>query len=140
MRSAWPFLCVILLVGCGSKKEPFDLEMLNGYWVIEKVSFPDNSFKTYDISTTIDFFSYEDGKGFRKKVKPSLDGIYTTSDDAIPFVKVEEEGAVYLQYTNDSESWEEEVQILQANIFSVRNAEGIQYTYSRYEPIAITDE
>ncbi|MDH3697900.1 MAG: hypothetical protein OEQ81_04495 [Flavobacteriaceae bacterium] len=140
MRTVWLFLGVIFLVGCGSKKEPIDLDMLNGYWEIEKVSFPDSSVKTYDISTTIDFFTFGDGKGFRKKVKPTLDGIYTTSNDAIPFIKVEEEGGVYLRYSNESESWEEEVQLLQANLLRLRNAEGIQYTYSRYEPIAITDE
>ncbi|MDH3796380.1 MAG: hypothetical protein OER83_05865, partial [Flavobacteriaceae bacterium] len=60
MRTVWLFLGVIFLVGCGSKKEPIDLDMLNGYWEIEKVSFPDSSVKTYDISTTIDFFTFGD--------------------------------------------------------------------------------
>ncbi|NND16724.1 MAG: hypothetical protein HKN89_10430 [Eudoraea sp.] len=128
------------LVGCAPKAELEDLETLNGYWVIEKVTFPDNSVKTYDISTTIDYISYKEGKGYRKKVKPSLDGIYTTSDDAIPFASVETEGAVYLRYTNDSESWEEEVLMLQAKKFSVRNEDGIQYMYSRYEPLEILNE
>lgn len=140
MRSASLFIAVILLASCGTKKEPIDLDMLNGYWVIEEVTFPDNSVKTYDISTTIDFFTFKDGKGFRKKVKPSLDGTFTTSDDAIPFIIAEEEGGVYLQYNNDMEKWGEEVEKLQANILSLRNADGILYTYSRYEPIVITDE
>jgi len=140
MRNSLLFLGVLLLFNCRPKNAALEMHSLNGYWEIEKVSFPDKSVKTYDISTAIDFFTYKDGGGFRKKVQPSLDGTYTTSDDAIPFLKVEIEGAVYLRYTNEQESWEEEVQLLQANILRLRNAEGIQYTYSRYEPIAITDE
>lgn len=133
-------LGVLLLFNCGPKNAALEMDSLNGYWEIEEVFFPDKSIKTYDISTTIDFFTYKDGKGFRKKVQPSLDGTYTTSDDAIPFIKVEVEGTVYLRYTNGQESWEEEVQLVQANMLRLRNAAGIQYTYSRYEPIAITDE
>jgi len=140
MRKSLLLLVVLLLFNCGPKNVPLEMDSLNGYWEIEEVSFPDKSVKTYDISTTIDFFTYKDGKGFRKKVQPRLDGTYTTSDDAIPFIKVEVEGTVYLRYTNEQESWEEEVQLLQANMLRLRNAAGIQYTYSRYEPIAITDE
>ncbi len=140
MRFVLLLIGVLVMFNCGPNPAPLDMNSLSGYWVIEEVSFPDRSVKTYDISTTIDYFTYQNGKGFRKKVQPSLDGTYTTSDDAIPFVKLEREGAVYLRYTNEQESWEEEVRALQANTLSLRNEEGIQYTYSRYEPIAITYE
>ena len=69
------FLFALLgVVGCKQSISPDDLMLLNGYWEIQKVEFPDGQVKDYSFSSNIDYIEFENTRGFRKKVKPQLDG------------------------------------------------------------------
>ncbi|HUH45768.1 MAG TPA: lipocalin family protein, partial [Arenibacter sp.] len=83
---------VLTLTACKGKVTQDHIPHLNGYWEIEKVTFPDGSEKKYTISTSIDYIEIQDQKGFRKKVQPNLSGTYDTSDDAEPFSLIEKKG------------------------------------------------
>ena len=79
---------ILLLFGCSSKVDQASLPLLNGYWEIEKVVFPDGSTKSYEVNASIDFIEIDGQKGFRKKMQPQFDGTFTTSDDAEQFTVI----------------------------------------------------
>ncbi len=125
------FLCF----SCSKKIEKDDLHFLNGYWEIEKVTFPDGNRKDYTVSTSIDYIDFSDFKGFRKKVQPSFDGTYSTSNDAEFFTILEKDGVFELHYKNDLSEWHEQLVTLSENEFSVRNQDNLIYAYRKYEAI-----
>ena len=130
------FLCFGFLVSCTSVNED-KLHLLNGYWEIEKVTFPNGGEKEYKMSTTIDFIQLEGLKGFRKKMNPRFDGNYETSDDAEPFEVLISEETYILSYENELSTWQETLTALTEDNFSIQNEDGIQYHYKRFEPISI---
>ena len=133
-------LFLILLVACVNRAHIDDIHWLNGYWQIQKVVFPDNTEKAYDLGSTIDYISLEYGKGYRKKVQPSLDGTYNTSDDAIRFEVQQRHDDLYLVFSNGADSWEELLLDLDSTSFAVRNHEDIVYEYQRFSPLTLDNE
>ncbi|MGD1946836.1 MAG: lipocalin family protein [Croceivirga sp.] len=130
------FLFALLgVVGCKQSISPEDLMLLNGYWEIQKVEFPDGQVKDYSFSSNIDYIEFENPKGFRKKVKPQLDGTYKTSDDAEPFTISSKEGTFLMVYGQASTLWEETLVSVKENTFTVRNSDQKTYYYARYQPL-----
>jgi len=113
------------------------LHLLNGYWEIKEVTFKDGAKKEYSINSTVDFISLDSMIGFRKKVSPKFNGTFETSNDAEPFRIRISNDSIYMNYTNDSDTWEELLISLSAESFSVKNNQGITYQYNRFEPINI---
>ena len=126
---------LLLMMACTESVKMEDVQHLNGYWQIDTVTFPDNSKKTYELSASLDFIQLENGKGYRKKVQPALDGTFDTSDDAISFEVMLRDDGIFLLYSNTSDSWEELIIQVDINSFSVRNEAGIEYLYKRFEPL-----
>ncbi|MCK0188621.1 lipocalin family protein [Arenibacter sp. F20364] len=112
-----------------------DLSYLNGYWEIEKVTFPDGSEKEYTVNTSIDYIEVKDQKGFRKKVQPNFNGNYHTSNDAEMFSIYENNGVFTLDYKTDLSEWHEKIISLSENSFTVLSEENIKYRYRKFEPI-----
>ncbi|MGW9686832.1 hypothetical protein [Flagellimonas sp. 2504JD1-5] len=138
MKKIVLFFAVLVLLGC--KKELVSeeqLNYLNGYWEISEVTFPDGSEKKYTINPSIDFIQLENKQGFRKKLKPKFNGSYETSHDVELLKVVQGEAFFILQYSNEFSDWEETLTHLDSMSFSVRNNDGILYSYKRYEPITI---
>jgi hypothetical protein len=81
MKKIVGFLIVsFLFVSCQSEIKPEDISKINGYWEIEKVVFDDGDDKNYNINESYDYFDIaQNNIGFRKKVKPQLDGSFTVS-------------------------------------------------------------
>jgi hypothetical protein len=113
--------------------------LLNGYWEISEVKFPDGNTKEYKINSNVDYFQLEGLKGFRKKVNPKFDGSFETSDDAEPFTILEENDGFIIRYKNNLSSWQEVIVSLSNENFSLKNEEGTMYHYKRFEPINISD-
>ena len=130
-------LGLILMCSCTSSITQKDLPKLNGYWEIKEVVLTDGTKKEYSVNTTVDFIKVDSLSGFRKKVDPKFNGTFETSDDAEPFDIVMDEEAVLIQYQTELDSWTETLISLSKSAFSVKNKDGIQYTYERYEPINI---
>jgi hypothetical protein len=125
----------IVLVACTEAIKLEDVQLLNGYWQIDTVTFPDDSKKTYELSASLDFIQLDNGKGYRKKVQPALDGTFDTSDDAISFEILLRDDGIFLLYSNTSDKWEELLLQVDLNSFTVRNEAGIEYLYKRFEPL-----
>ncbi len=131
------FLCS-LLFACDAVTAD-KLSLLNGYWEISEVEFPDGNTKEYKVNSNVDYFKVEGLKGYRKKVNPKFDGSFETSDDAEPFTIIEQNDVYSIQYKNNLSSWEEIIISLSGDHFSLKNEEGTIYHYKRFEPINISD-
>lgn len=128
-------ILLVLVVGCSPKVSHEDLQNLNGYWEIEKVSFPNGETKNFKSSTTIDYIELDGMKGFRKKVQPKFNGTFETSNDAELFTIVQNEERFELNYNGSSNSWKEEIISVSKDNFSVINQDTLTYSYKRYEPM-----
>lgn len=137
MRST-SFLLVFVFLGCSPKIVEGDLKNLNGYWEIEKVTFPNGETKTYSVSTTIDYIELEGGQGFRKKMQPRFNGTFETSNDAEFFEMVQHENDFELRYKNNGNEWQEKLLSISRDEFSVINQDTLTYTYRRFQPIDAT--
>lgn len=130
-------LSFLLLAACTSVSKD-KLPLLNGYWEIERVEFPNGGQKEYKMNTTVDFIQLAELKGYRKKMKPRFDGNYETSDDAESFEIILADDTYTVHYKNDLSEWKETLTALSEDNFSVQNEDGILYHYKRFEPISIT--
>ncbi|MCW5515827.1 lipocalin family protein [Muriicola sp. Z0-33] len=126
---------LFLFTACADKINSSELHHLNGYWEIQKVVFPKGDTKEYNLNTTIDYITFEDNKGYRKKVQPRLDGTFITSDDAASFRLIGTKGSFKLQYHNEFSEWEEQIIELSAEKLTVVNQENIRYYYKRHQTI-----
>ncbi len=79
MKKVIFILSLIVLSSCGQE---IQLEELNGYWEIDHVMFANATKKKYAMNLTVDYFQYQDGKGFVKKVQPQLYVSFKTSNDS----------------------------------------------------------
>ncbi|WP_339839946.1 hypothetical protein [uncultured Maribacter sp.] len=130
-------VCTLLFISCGSKIDQEQLHLLNGYWEIKEVTFKDGAKKEYSINSTVDYISLDSLKGFRKKVSPKFNGTFETSNDAEPlFIRISND-SVFMNYATELNTWEEVLLSLSEKSFSVKNNQGIIYTYERFEPINI---
>ncbi|MEZ4968996.1 MAG: hypothetical protein R2814_04920 [Flavobacteriaceae bacterium] len=131
------FIIVVLmgLTSCQNKVDKSDLHYLNGYWEIEKVTFPDGSKKDYVVNTSIDYIEVKDKEGFRKKVQPNFNGTYITSNDAELFAIYENKGVFTLNYKTELSEWHEKIVSLSENRFTVISEDNIKYHYKKFEPI-----
>ena len=135
-------LLLFSVFGCSTGVSEKDLDLLNGYWEIEEVIFPDGSTKEYKTNLSIDYVLMEDKKGYRKKVQPKFNGTYDTSDDADLFLILERDGVFSFSYKSENNDGlvaqrSEELIHISENKFSVRNTDGFIYNYKRFEPINI---
>ena len=129
--------CALLFISCGSKIDQEQLHLLNGYWEIKEVTFKDGTKKEYSVNTTVDYISLDSLKGFRKKMSPKFNGTFETSNDAEPILIRIANDSIFMNYTTDLNTWEEVLISLSEKSFSVKNDQGITYTYERFEPINI---
>lgn len=127
----------VMMQSCTTVSEK-KLPLLNGYWEIERVEFPNGGEKEYRMSSTVDYIKLDGLKGFRKKVVPRFDGNFETSDDAEPFQIEVVEDEYTLSYVNNLSEWQETLIALSEDRFTVANADGIVYHYKRFEPIRLT--
>ena len=128
------FGCLFLSIfSCKQHSKEQQIEYLNGYWEIEKVKLPDGESKTYTLNVLIDYIELKDGKGFRKKVAPQLDGSFkVTEDEEYIEVKIEDQQVV-LYYTTPYHSRKETVVLANAKNLVIKNEEQGVYTYKRYQ-------
>lgn len=129
--------CTLLSISCVSKVNQEQLHLLNGYWEIKEVTFKDGTKKEYSVNTTVDYISLDSLKGFRKKMSPKFNGTFETSNDAEPILIRIANDSIFMNYTTDLNTWEEVLISLSEKSFSVKNDQGITYTYERFEPINI---
>jgi len=135
MRQIFFLVSIFIFCGCTEKVSKEDIQLLNGYWEIDQVTFPNGDVKEFNVNPTIDYLELDGLKGFRKKMYPKFNGSYTTSNDAEVFVIAEKEDTFEFHYKNEMSTWKEEIKSITKDQFSVVNQDTITYTYKRFQSI-----
>ena len=143
--------CVILSLSCiilSSCNNSGNLKYLSGYWEISSVKKDNNKIKNYPFSGTIDYFELNENlsQGFRKKVKPRIDGNFDITIHQINFNIDEEKkylsifkfdlnfsNSIKLIYGQGENFTDNIVKIDSMNLI-IKNLEGLTYEYKRFYP------
>ncbi|TMU57098.1 hypothetical protein [Flagellimonas algicola] len=138
MRWTILFLLGLIFFGCAeSSISKEELRHLNGYWEISNVMFPDGEQKDYGINPAIDFIHLEGSQGYRKKMQPKFDGSYQTSNQSEAFEVIQSQEYFVLTYKHNLDDRQETLIQLDSLSFIIRDEEGVQYIYKRFQPISI---
>lgn len=129
---------ILYVVSCDSPKADIDIDNLNGYWEIVQAQNPYGKNVIYNINTQVDYIEINDSLGFRKKLKPDLNGNFTTSKALEKFTAKFVEDTLRLDYKTPYDTWTELVLRLNDSLMLIKNDKDFLYTYKRFEPINIT--
>lgn len=132
-------LIITSLIACTQSPNE-KLSHLNGYWEIADVTMLDGEKKEFSMSQNIDFFEIQDNQtGVRKKVQPSINGQFTTSQSSENIDIEINEDILIIRYTTAFDSWKETVLKASEDQLVLLNENGNTYTYRRYEPILFSE-
>ena len=93
MKRLLILLFIIINIGCQKNNETY-IKHLDGYWEIEKVILASGEEHVYNFNEFIDYFNVNDSlKGFRKKLKPTLNGTFEATNDAEEFLNAIKQAA-----------------------------------------------
>lgn len=127
----------LILWSCSQDPHSF-IPHLSGYWEIDEVTLADGSKREYTYNDTVDYLSISDSlTGFRKKMKPSFDGTYATSDDAERLQLKIENDSLHIYYTTPFANWKETVLNATEDELLIINDQKVRYLYKRFEPITV---
>lgn len=131
---------ILQFVSCQKKAETaaIDIKNINGYWEIVQAQNPYGKNVIYKINTTVDYIEIKDSLGFRKKMKPNLNGNYTTSKALEKFSYFIENDTMRLHYKTPYDSWTESLLKINDSLMLIKNENDFLYTYKRFEPINLT--
>lgn len=116
-----------------------DINYLNGYWEINSVTYKGKELKDYPFSNTIDYFEIYDNQGFRKKVKPRIDGNFDITMHQINFELILKEKNKIIKYGKGI-NFKEKILILDSLNLHLENEEGYIYRYKKFIPNNYLDE
>src|SRR5690606_15284177 len=137
MKKVISIALLMIAFNCSNNPANF-IEHLNGYWEIEEVTIHDGDTCEYTFNGTIDFLHINDSlTGYRKKLKPSFDGSFSTSDDQETLKVMIENDSLNMYYKTPYAEWKETVLKATEKVLIIENQHKIRYTYKRYEPIVI---
>jgi hypothetical protein len=117
---------------CKDPIRSVNLENIQGYWEIEYVIFPNASKKKYTLNNQIDYIHYKEGKGYLKKVQPTVEGRFQTSDVAMPFTIDASEEVYKLVFENGIVEIIEEVN---QKTLVLRTLDNTSFHYLRHQPL-----
>lgn len=135
MKHSLSIVIVFLLLSCSSNPEIF-IPHLNGYWEIEEVTLSDGTKRLYKFNGTIDYINITDSlTGFRKKLKPNLDGSFSTSNDTESITLKIENNNLIMYYRTEFSNWKETVLNASESELRIINTNKDVYLYKRYQPL-----
>ncbi len=113
------------------------IDNLNGYWEITQAELPEGITKEFKYSELVDYIKVDSTAGFRKKVRPQLDGSFIASDDVEIFDVKLENDSINLYYSTPYANWKETIISSGEDELMILNPDGIIYTYKRFTPYSI---
>lgn len=135
MKHLFAMLVILLSLSC-TKKQEINIEHINGHWEIKKVILSSGQEHEYNFNAFIDYIEISDSlTGFRKKLKPTLDGKFETSTDAEQFIVKIEHDSVNMYYHTNFSDWKETVLLASENELKIINKDKNIYIYKPYEPL-----
>lgn len=140
MRSLYLFIACITLWGC-QQQNPEELKTyLSGYWEIDHVQSKHVTDMEFTFNNTIDYIEVNGDAGVRTKLQPNLDGSYMGSKTAEQFILKVEGDSLIMHYETPFDQWKETVIRASDKELVIRNEEGIQYQYKKFEPINLFED
>ncbi len=131
----------IAMASCSNNDPQEQIKNLNGYWQIEKVEVEKDSVIEYQLSQLIDYIEITDSTGFRKKLKPKIDGGFiNASNDSEKVTAKVEDNSLFLYYETPFDKWKEEVLEANEEELVILNRDDKKYYYQRYKPLLSQDE
>ena len=127
-------LLLIGLISCTSKPSKESILKINGYWEIEKVSFPDGNKKEYQVNEFIDFISLKNLNGTRQKVAPQLDGTFLKGALQDKIRVVDSSDYYFLKTNSNFTKWEEKIISVSEDELVLENEAKITYYYKKFVP------
>lgn len=125
-----------LFLSCNRNTSDDKIENLNGYWEITKAELPEGIIKEFKYSELVDYFEVDSMAGFRKKMRPQLDGSFIASEDVEIFEVKLENDSINLYYSTPYANWKETVISSEESELVILNEDGIIYTYKRFTPFS----
>lgn len=134
-------LLILLCLGLNScGKNPEDQkELLNGYWKIQNAKTPYKIDRDFKFSEMVDYIEVKNDTGFRAKVLPRFDGTAVTNEVRDQLILSIKDDSLRMNYKTPYDAWQETVLEVDEETLMIKNRRGFIYTYSRYEPINITE-
>ncbi|HET8838714.1 MAG TPA: lipocalin family protein [Flavobacteriaceae bacterium] len=133
MKKCIYLLLFFVLLACSRQTPQEKIENLNGYWAISKVETKNGKTKEYPaFNSLVDYIEINDNKGFRKKVKPKIDGSFLVTDDSEKIIVKVENDNINLYYSTGLDEWKETLIASEENKIVLQNEEGIEYSYKRF--------
>ncbi|WP_417289689.1 hypothetical protein [Corallibacter sp.] len=132
-------ICITFITSCSKHVKNY-IPNISGYWEIEKVTLPDGTVKEYAYNNTIDYLEITDSiNGIRKKLKPTLNNTFETSNIIENFeIKIEND-SLNLYYKTPFDTWKETILLATESQLKVVNKNKAVFVYKRFEPIKITN-
>lgn len=141
MKKLFLIFSIVIVASCTQNDPQEQLRNLNGYWQIEKVELENDSVVEYSLSQYIDYIEVNDSTGFRRKLKPKIDGgfIKVSNDSENIEAKIEENNLI-LYYSTPFDQWQEEVLEATEEELVILNRDDKKYYYQRYKPLLSQNE
>lgn len=139
MRSLYLIVASIILLGCQQQSPEEMKTQLSGYWEIENVHSEHIQEKDFTFSNTVDYIEVEGETGMRTKLQPKFDGSYKGNKTAESFQLKVESDSLNMYYDTPFDTWKETVIRATDQELIVRNEDGIEYHYRKFEPINLED-
>ena len=130
---------MIFFISCNKNNNIADnyiknIKYINGYWEISKVIKNGQVIKNYDFNGTVDFYFLDDkNQGYRKKVKPIINGSFDISMHQMVLKIKEDKKNLYLVY-GENEKYSETLIKLDSMILITKNNDGRIFEYKRFYP------
>ena len=135
MRLLYLFVACIALYSCQQQSPEEKIENLSGYWEINNVHSEHVDDKEYTFNNTVDYIEVDGNNGVRTKLQPNPDGSFTGNKTGENFIIKVENKQLNLYYETPFDEWKETVVRARDNLLVVRNEDGIEYHYKKFEPI-----
>ena len=125
---------IILFFFTLSCNNQINLDFINGYWEIVSVSKNNEFFKEYPFNNAVDFFIIDSlNNGFRKKIKPKINGSFEITLHEIPISIKNNNNSYEINYISAGNQYIETINKLDQDKLVIKNSEGIIFSYKRFE-------
>tara|TARA_B110000444_G_scaffold261540_1_gene314908 strand:- start:16523 stop:16933 length:411 start_codon:yes stop_codon:yes gene_type:complete len=125
-------LLFLLLTNCDVSKK-INIVDLNGYWKIDFVSKQNEIFRLKGGSFLLDYY-YTDGNfGWRKKVAPSINDIFETSNDTTFFKIKSNDKNSFLFFKTKWHNWNEMI-VKVDSVSLILKIKDKKYHYKKFSP------
>jgi len=125
------FIFSLIINSCNESNQ---IQHLSGYWEINSVTLNGKEVKNFPFSNTVDYFILnQNNSGFRKKVKPRIDGGFDINLHQMDFKIDKNKNGIYLIY-GEGRNFIESITKIDSINLHLSNNDGYLYKYKRFYP------